>query len=72
MHAVKSVFLPSRLSLSSRTWGGLPRVNHVLDRLGLEDLLNGYVPPTDRRLLVPPSRTLGVLMKHLLLSRRPL
>lgn len=72
MHAVKSVLPPSRLSLSSRTWGGLPLVNHFLDRLGLQDLLNAYVPHTDRRLLVPPSRTLGVLLRNILLSRMPL
>lgn len=57
--------------LESRSFGALPVVNHFLGRIGLEELLERYVPHTDRRCRIAPSRALGLLLRNILLGRSP-
>jgi hypothetical protein len=48
-------------ALVSRALGGLPIINHVLDRLGLPALLAGVLPAEDARVkLAPAAGRLGV------------
>lgn len=51
--------------------GALPIVNHILSRLGLDELLAAYLP-SDARHSVAPARVIGVLVRNLAISREPL
>lgn len=52
--------------------GPLPLLNHFLDRLGIEALLERFVPTRDRRCRLPWSRALGVLLRSVLVERGPI
>ena len=52
--------------------GALPLVNHILDRMGLEDLLEEHLPPDDPRTELPTSQAILVLVRNILLSREPI
>lgn len=58
--------------VESRTWGALPLVNEFIGRLGLDEILGGYLPSRDRRQKLPPARAIGLLVRNLVISRRPL
>jgi transposase len=57
--------------LETRRVGGLPLVNHFIERLRLQKLLEKYVP-SDPRAKVPNSRLLGLLVRNLVLARVPI
>jgi len=59
-------------SLQSCTVGALPILNHILQRLNLEAILQAHLPKEDTRTKLPVARGLLVLVKNLLLSREPL
>jgi transposase len=59
-------------TLRSWTVGGLPIINHLLDRIGLEDFLEKHLPKDDPRLEIPTRRGLLLLVKNILLSREPI
>lgn len=60
------------LSLQSERLGPLPLVNHFLERLGLEALLDRFVPTLDRRVRLPYAKALLVLLRSVLVEREPL
>jgi transposase len=63
----------SDASLESLDVGGVPVVQHFLNRLQLLPLLHRHLLPTTRRPeLVPSALTLTVLITNLLLARTPL
>lgn len=57
--------------LESRSVGALPVVNHFLDRIGMNELLERYIPAGDRRCRLAPSRGIGLLLRNILLGRAP-
>ena len=59
-------------SLRTCTVGFLPILNHLLQRLHLDALLQAHLPRADRRTKLPAAQGLLVLLKNLLLSREPL
>ena len=59
-------------ALKSWTLGALPVLQHVLDKLGLDTLLAEYVPTRHRRVRLPPAIALGVLLRNIVLGKRPL
>lgn len=61
-----------RQTLRSEKIGALPILNHFLQRLRLEELLAQHLPPEDKRVKVPASKALLVLLRNLLISREPL
>jgi len=61
-----------KFALSSERLGPLRLVNHFISRLGLIELLDHYVPATDRRYAVPHATTLGVLLRSILVEREPI
>src|SRR5271157_6035182 len=63
--------LESRLVLNTERLGPLPLVNHFIQRLGLEELLDRYVP-TDARGAVSHARALGVLLRSIIVEREPI
>ena len=61
-----------RFGLESRWLGGLPLVNAVLDRLRVDHLLARALPSVDARSTLAPAKTLGVLLRILIVNdRRP-
>lgn len=58
--------------LVSRTLGGLPIVNLMLDRLGLAALLADALPNTDARLKLAPALAIRLVVTNLILGRQPL
>ena len=46
-------------------------VNHVLEQLGVEALLERFVPTEDRRVRIPHARCLGVLLRSITVEREP-
>jgi len=60
------------LQLVSKVAGPLPLLNAVLERLRIEHFLSKYVAAGDRRQKLAPGMGLGVLLRNILLSRRPL
>ena len=58
--------------LTSRTLGGLPIVNHVLNRLGLPALLNEALGEVDGRTKLTPTAAIRLVIANLVLGREPL
>src|ERR1700680_1447059 len=61
----------ARFILHSERLGPLPLVNHFIDRIGLESLLDRHVP-SDTRCAVPHARALGVLLRSIIVEREPI
>jgi transposase len=59
-------------TLRTERLGPLPIVNHVLQRIGLEVLLDIHVPTEDRRCRLPHARGLGVLLRSIIVEREPI
>lgn len=57
------------LELRSERLGPLPLINHFLGRLGLEELLERFVPTADRRVRLPYAKGLGLLLRSILVER---
>ncbi|MFO7907168.1 MAG: IS1634 family transposase [Pirellulaceae bacterium] len=57
-----------------RTWtvGAVPLVNQLLERIRLEEFLRQHLPKDGRRMAVPTSRCLLLLLRNVLLSREPI
>jgi len=64
--------LAEKFALSTERLGPLPLVNHFISRLGLIELLDHYVPTTDRRCAVPHATALGVLLRSIVVEREPI
>jgi transposase len=66
--------MPDEQSFSIRLerLGPLPIINHFLDRLGIDQLLEKYVPTNDRRAKLPYSLGLGILLRSILVEREPI
>ena len=61
-----------RFSLTSETIGCLPVVNWFLSRIGLADILERYLPHADARLRLAPATVIGLVVRNLVCSHRPL
>jgi transposase len=59
-------------TLQSCTIGALPIVNQLLDRMQLEQFLKQHLRPDGRRIAVPTSRCLLLLLRNILFSREPI
>jgi transposase len=62
----------NRFGLLTERLGPLPLINHFLARLGLDELLEQFVPTADARVAVSYGRALGVLLRSLLVEREPM
>lgn len=62
---------PDALELRSERLGPLPLINRFLDRLGLETMLERFVPTSDRRVRLPYAKALGLLLRSILVEREP-
>ncbi len=57
--------------LQAEALGALPIVDHFLGRLGVDHLLESFVPTTDGRVQLGPATALGVLVRNLALCHQP-
>ena len=60
----------NEFELVSRTLGGLPIINQVLDRLGLPALLADAMPAEDARLKLAPAVAIRLVIANLVLVAR--
>lgn len=58
--------------LDSQQIGALPLVNHVLERLRIEPLLDRFLARPHPRARISPRQALGILVRNLALARVPL
>jgi transposase len=63
---------PESMRLLSKAIGPLPLVNRFLKRLDIERFFFEMVPGGDRRQKLTPAIGLGVLLRNILIARRPL
>jgi transposase len=59
------------LTLRTERLGPLPLVNHFIQRVGLEGVLDRYIP-SDARCAVPHARALGVMLRSVIVEREPI
>ena len=59
------------VTLQSYEVGALPLINHILERMQLEQLLQKHLPEDDPRCEFPTPRALLVLVRNVLVSREP-
>ena len=59
-------------ALRTERLGPLPLINHFIDRIGLEPLLDRHVPTTDGRCAVAHAKALGVLIRSIIVEREPI
>ncbi|MCA1682052.1 MAG: IS1634 family transposase [Actinobacteria bacterium] len=62
---------PGKFQLRSETVGSLPIVNHFLARMGLGELLERHLPHDDARLRLAPATVIGLVVRNLIVSHRP-
>ncbi len=59
-------------TLRTCTIGALPLVNQLLERMQLEQFFKQHLPRDGRRMAVPTSRCLLLLLRNILFSREPI
>jgi hypothetical protein len=67
----KKLELSPPFDLISERLGALPLINEFLQRAGIEDLLEKFVPTLDKRVRLPYAKALGVLLRSIILEREP-
>ena len=68
-----SLSSPARgLTLRSQTLGALPIVNHFLDKIGLQKILDAHLPEADPRVKLSPGRGIALLLRNVMVARKPL
>jgi transposase len=60
------------VELHSYDVGALPLINHVLEKMRLEQFLSERLPPDDPRAELPTAQGLMVMVRNVLLSRQPI
>ncbi|MGH3372528.1 MAG: IS1634 family transposase [Nocardioidaceae bacterium] len=63
---------PSGIEIKSELVSGLPVVNAVLSRIGLDRLVESYLPEPDPRCGLESARAIGMVVRNLVLGRAPL
>lgn len=61
-----------KFHLQSKTVGALPVVNHFLEQLDIEQLLEQYLEEPDPRCSIAPQKVLMLLVRNLIIHRHPL
>ena len=59
------------LALRTQVLGALPIIDHFLERLGVMEVLERYLAPSDRRLRLPAANALRVLVCNLVIHKEP-
>jgi len=61
-----------RFGLTHEKVGCLPIVNWFLGRMGIDDILNRNLPCDDARLRLAPSQVIGLVVRNIICSHKPL
>ncbi len=61
-----------RFELESETIGALPIINWFLSRIGIAEHLEHAIPRDDVRLRLAPADVIGVVLRNIIVSHRPL
>jgi len=61
----------NEFTLRSETLGSLPVINHFLDRMGLDGVVDRHLPADDARLRLDPAVVIGVVVRNLSVDHRP-
>ncbi|TFH46195.1 MAG: IS1634 family transposase [Lysobacterales bacterium] len=67
----KETFSPP-FELTSERLGPLPLLNHFIAQIGVEGILERFVPTRDRRCRLPYATGLGVLIRSIIVEREPI
>ena len=62
---------PGQFTLRSQRMGALPLLNVFLARMGLFHHLQTYLPRDDARLRLAPAAVIGLVVRNIVVSRRP-
>jgi len=62
----------SPFGLRTERLGALPIVDRFLQRIGLQSLLERYLPAGDQRVALPAAAAIGLLVRNLCVAREPL
>ncbi|MDA8268033.1 MAG: IS1634 family transposase [Actinomycetota bacterium] len=60
-----------RFTLNSESIGAVPIVNWFLDRMGVFERLERFVPHDDARLRLAPAAVIGVVLRNIIVRHRP-
>lgn len=60
------------VELHSYDVGALPLINHILEKMRLEEFFSERLPPDDPRAELPTAQGLMVMVRNVLLSRQPI
>jgi len=60
------------VELRSYDVGALPLINHILEKMRLEEFLSERLPPDDPRAELPTAQGLMVMVRNVLVSRQPI
>jgi transposase len=63
--------MTGQFTLHTQRLGPLPIVNRFMEKLGLEEILDRYVPTLDSRSKLPYAKSLGILLRSILVEREP-
>jgi transposase len=58
-------------TLSSESVGALPIVNWFLERMGVSERMERFVPYDDARLRLAPAAVIGVVLRNIIVGHRP-
>lgn len=58
-------------TIGSQRLGWLPIVNFLLDRMGLAEQLQTYLPHDDARLRLTPATVIAALVRNIVVDHRP-
>jgi len=62
---------PEQFTLRSQSMGALPLLNFFLTRMGLAERLQTHLPRDDARLRLAPAAVIGVVVRSIVVARRP-
>jgi len=68
----EKILLDDAVGLRTERLGALPVINYFLTTIGLEAILDCFVPTTDRRVKLPYAKGLGILLRSILVEREPI
>jgi len=63
---------PGQFTLRGQRMGALPLLSFFLTRLGLAERLQSYLPRGDACLRLAPAAVIGVVVRSIVVARRPL
>ena len=63
---------PEQFTLRSQRMGALPLLGYFLERMGLAEHLQAHLPRDDARLRLAPAAVIGLLVRSIVVARRPL